>query len=174
MAGSTGRRPRHDDHTPHWRACQPGQGARSATAPQAGGVCAVVRAAGLRFGVAVGQAGHDDPGHCPDGYEPVCICAVSPRQAPGRKRRPAHAGNGGQRTPENVLHTVELLGGWPGALLAQQVFRHKTRKVSFQVVFWLIVLVHQALWIDWLFLGKRLLQALPFLQTVPFLQAAPL
>ncbi|NYS42572.1 DUF1294 domain-containing protein [Pseudomonas syringae pv. actinidiae] len=83
------------------------------------------------------------------------------------------AGNGGQRTPENVLHTVELLGG-PGALLAQQAFRHKTRKVSFQVVFWLIVLVHQALWIDWLFLGKRLLQALPFLQTVPFLQAAPL
>ncbi|KPB88622.1 hypothetical protein ALQ72_04140 [Pseudomonas syringae pv. maculicola] len=84
------------------------------------------------------------------------------------------AGNGGQRTPENVLHTVELLGGWPGPLLAQQVFRHKTRKVSFQVVFWLIVLVHQALWIDWLFLGKRLWQALPFLQAVPFLQAAPL
>ncbi|EPN65556.1 hypothetical protein A245_07929 [Pseudomonas syringae pv. actinidiae ICMP 19096] len=46
--------------------------------------------------------------------------------------------------------------------------------MSFQVVFWLIVLVHQALWIDWLFLGKRLLQALPFLQAVPFLQAAPL
>jgi uncharacterized membrane protein YsdA (DUF1294 family) len=35
------------------------------------------------------------------------------------------------RTPENVLHAVELAGGWPGALLAQQVFRHKTRKVSF-------------------------------------------
>ncbi len=71
------------------------------------------------------------------------------------------AGNAGQRTPENVLHGVELLGGWPGALLAQQVFRHKTRKVSFQIVFWLIVVVHQALWIDWLFLGKRLGQLLP-------------
>ncbi|RMO83611.1 hypothetical protein ALQ33_01475 [Pseudomonas syringae pv. philadelphi] len=71
------------------------------------------------------------------------------------------AGNGGQRTPENVLHTLELLGGWPGALLAQQLFRHKTRKVSFQVVFWLVVLVHQALWVDWLFLGKRLWQMLP-------------
>ncbi len=71
------------------------------------------------------------------------------------------AGNGGQRTPENVLHTLELLGGWPGALLAQQLFRHKTRKVSFQIAFWLIVLVHQALWIDWLFLGKRLWQMLP-------------
>lgn len=57
------------------------------------------------------------------------------------------------RTPENVLHAMELAGGWPGALLAQQVFRHKTRKVSFQVVFWIIVLAHQVFWIDQLFLG---------------------
>lgn len=62
------------------------------------------------------------------------------------------AKTGQWRTPENVLHGVELLGGWPGALLAQQVFRHKTRKVSFQVVFWLIVAVHQVVWIDVLFL----------------------
>ncbi|WLH15336.1 DUF1294 domain-containing protein [Pseudomonas hefeiensis] len=61
------------------------------------------------------------------------------------------------RTPENVLHAVELAGGWPGALLAQQVFRHKTRKVSFQVVFWFIVLLHQVFWIDQLFLGSSLL-----------------
>ncbi|AOE60791.1 DUF1294 domain-containing protein [Pseudomonas corrugata] len=61
------------------------------------------------------------------------------------------------RTPENVLHAVELAGGWPGALLAQQVFRHKTRKVSFQVVFWFIVLLHQAFWVDQLFLGGHLL-----------------
>ncbi|MET0847664.1 MAG: DUF1294 domain-containing protein [Pseudomonas sp.] len=60
------------------------------------------------------------------------------------------------RTPENVLHAVELAGGWPGALLAQQVFRHKTRKVSFQLVFWIIVLMHQVFWIDQLFLGAHL------------------
>ncbi|MGN8342864.1 DUF1294 domain-containing protein [Pseudomonas sp. SMV71] len=60
------------------------------------------------------------------------------------------------RTPENVLHAVELAGGWPGALLAQQAFRHKTRKVSFQVVFWFIVLLHQVFWIDQLFLGRLL------------------
>jgi uncharacterized membrane protein YsdA (DUF1294 family) len=60
------------------------------------------------------------------------------------------------RTPENVLHALEFAGGWPGALLAQQVFRHKTRKVSFQVVFWFIVLQHQVFWIDMLFLGARL------------------
>lgn len=60
------------------------------------------------------------------------------------------------RTPENVLHAVELSGGWPGALLAQQVFRHKTRKVSYQVLFWVIVLLHQVFWIDRLFLDANL------------------
>ena len=60
----------------------------------------------------------------------------------------------GQRIPEKVLHACELLGGWPGALVAQQLWRHKTRKLSYQVVFWLIVLVHQVLWIDYLFLGQ--------------------
>ncbi|MDR2308208.1 MAG: DUF1294 domain-containing protein [Paucimonas sp.] len=59
------------------------------------------------------------------------------------------------RTPEKVLHASELLGGWPGALLAQQLFRHKTRKLSFQLVCWAIVLVHQVFWIDHLFLGGR-------------------
>ena len=60
------------------------------------------------------------------------------------------------RIPENVLHAVELAGGWPGALLAQQVFRHKTRKLSFQLLFWMIVLLHQVFWIDQLFLGAGL------------------
>ncbi|MGF6094165.1 DUF1294 domain-containing protein [Pseudomonas sp. 18175] len=60
------------------------------------------------------------------------------------------------RTPENILHAVELAGGWPGALIAQQVFRHKTRKVSYQVLFWAIVLLHQVFWLDQLFLGGTL------------------
>jgi uncharacterized membrane protein YsdA (DUF1294 family)/cold shock CspA family protein len=57
-----------------------------------------------------------------------------------------NARRGTWRTSEAMLHFFELMGGWPGALLAQQKFRHKTRKVSFQVVFWTIVLAHQALW----------------------------
>lgn len=61
------------------------------------------------------------------------------------------------RTPEKVLHASELLGGWPGALLAQQLFRHKTRKVSYQLVCWAIVALHQAFWADWLLLGGRYL-----------------
>jgi len=67
------------------------------------------------------------------------------------------ARSGGWRTPEKVLHGLELLGGWPGALVAQQVFRHKTRKNSYQSVFWLIVLLHQLFWIDRLLLGGRFL-----------------
>ncbi|UZE26791.1 DUF1294 domain-containing protein [Pseudomonas asplenii] len=66
------------------------------------------------------------------------------------------ARNDAWRIPEKILHGAELLGGWPGALLAQQIFRHKTRKLSFQLVFWLIVLLHQVFWIDWLFLGAHL------------------
>ncbi|RON41084.1 DUF1294 domain-containing protein [Pseudomonas brassicacearum] len=70
-------------------------------------------------------------------------------------KRKARADN--WRTPENVLHAVELAGGWPGALLAQQLFRHKTRKISYQLLFWIIVLLHQVFWIDQLFLGANLL-----------------
>lgn len=63
----------------------------------------------------------------------------------------------GRRIPENVLHALELAGGWPGALLAQQLLRHKTRKLSYQTLFWLIVALHQVYWIDRLFLENSLL-----------------
>jgi uncharacterized membrane protein YsdA (DUF1294 family) len=59
------------------------------------------------------------------------------------------------RTAESTLQITALLGGWPGALLAQQVFRHKTRKLAFQLPFWLIVLVHQVVCFDWLMLNGR-------------------
>lgn len=41
------------------------------------------------------------------------------------------------RIPEKTLHLLSLVGGWPGALLAQQMLRHKSSKTSFQVMFWL-------------------------------------
>ena len=54
------------------------------------------------------------------------------------------AQRGAQRTPENTLHLVGLAGGWPGALLAQQQFRHKTIKQPFQTVFWCTVVLNVA------------------------------
>ena len=45
----------------------------------------------------------------------------------------------GQRTPENMLHMLALLGGWPGALYAQQLLRHKSVKQPFRSIFWLTV-----------------------------------
>jgi uncharacterized membrane protein YsdA (DUF1294 family) len=47
------------------------------------------------------------------------------------------------RVPEARLHLLELLGGWPGAFLAQRRLRHKCSKGSYQVVFWLIMLAYQ-------------------------------
>lgn len=41
-----------------------------------------------------------------------------------------------RRVPETTLFLLGLLGGWPAAIAAQKVFHHKTRKTSFQVIFW--------------------------------------
>lgn len=46
---------------------------------------------------------------------------------------------GDWRVPEMRLHALELLGGWPGAFIAQKLFRHKTKKKSFRVMFWLML-----------------------------------
>ncbi|CAN5498175.1 cold shock and DUF1294 domain-containing protein [soil metagenome] len=52
------------------------------------------------------------------------------------------AQRGGWRTPENTLLLVGLIGGWPGAIVAQQLLRHKTKKLSFRTRFWVSVIVN--------------------------------
>ena len=68
-----------------------------------------------------------------------------------------NARSGGRRTAETTLHLLELIGGWPSAFLAQRRLRHKSAKVSFLIVFWIIVGLHQFLAIDYL-LNWRLTQ----------------
>ncbi|MEO8269863.1 MAG: cold shock and DUF1294 domain-containing protein [Aureliella sp.] len=54
-----------------------------------------------------------------------------------------------RRVPESTLHFLELIGGWPGALVAQQAYHHKSTKLSYLVGFWICVIINCAalLWI---------------------------
>ena len=57
---------------------------------------------------------------------------------------------GAWRAPESSLHLFGLVGGWPGAFLAQRQLRHKVSKLKFQVMFWAIVALHELVAIDYL------------------------
>ncbi|WGS86329.1 cold shock and DUF1294 domain-containing protein [Methylomonas sp. UP202] len=52
------------------------------------------------------------------------------------------ARHGNWRTPESTLHLSSVIGGWPGALVAQTALRHKSKKQPFRIVFWLTVLMN--------------------------------
>ena len=63
------------------------------------------------------------------------------------------ARNNRWRTEEGTLHFLGLIGGWPGALAAQRFLRHKSKKQSFQSIFWITVLLNCAGFI-WLLTHK--------------------
>jgi len=56
----------------------------------------------------------------------------------------------GHRISEKKLHLLAALGGWPGAMVAQQVLRHKSMKASFRKAFWVTVAINCGLLL-WLF-----------------------
>jgi uncharacterized membrane protein YsdA (DUF1294 family) len=49
----------------------------------------------------------------------------------------------------------ELAGGWPGAFVAQRIFRHKSTNKSYQSIFWGIILIYQVIGADLFFDGKH-------------------
>ncbi|MBN2405460.1 MAG: DUF1294 domain-containing protein [Coriobacteriia bacterium] len=57
-----------------------------------------------------------------------------------RDKRAAQRGQ--WRTGEGTLILLGVLGGWPGALIAQKTLRHKTRKQPFRTVFWASVTIN--------------------------------
>lgn len=73
----------------------------------------------------------------------VAVTSLASFAAYGLDKR--RAATGGRRVPERTLHLLALLGGWPGAILAQRRFRHKTTKVPFRIAFWAVVVLHVVL-----------------------------
>jgi uncharacterized membrane protein YsdA (DUF1294 family) len=59
------------------------------------------------------------------------------------------------RTTESTLQWMALIGGWPGAWIAQQNLRHKTRKASLQSLFWGLVVINVAV-LAWLTVAQVL------------------
>ncbi|OOG58031.1 DUF1294 domain-containing protein [Polaromonas sp. C04] len=51
------------------------------------------------------------------------------------------------RTSEGTLLLLGLLCGWPGAIVAQQMLRHKTSKVLFRIAFWVTVVANVGVFI---------------------------
>lgn len=58
------------------------------------------------------------------------------------------------RTPEISLHFISLIGGWPGALIAQNKLRHKSKKLSFKLIYWATVIINCGA-LAWLFTSDR-------------------
>ena len=77
----------------------------------------------------------------------LIVCAVTFFVYAWDKQR---ARSKGKREPENLLHLLELFGGWPGGFIAQRHLPHKCSKLSYQIVFWLIVALYQFAAVDYL------------------------
>jgi uncharacterized membrane protein YsdA (DUF1294 family) len=58
---------------------------------------------------------------------------------------------GRRRISERTLQMFSLFGGWPGALLAQQLLRHKTQKRPFVFVLWLGILINTGIFAYFLY-----------------------
>lgn len=55
------------------------------------------------------------------------------------------ARGGGRRVPERTLHTLTIIGGAAGALIAMELYRHKTKHLGFWVIGWAALALHLVL-----------------------------
>ena len=56
---------------------------------------------------------------------------------------------GRRRVPEQTLHLLALAGGWPGAIIAQQMLRHKSSKTAFRIAFWFTVIANVTVFVTY-------------------------
>lgn len=68
------------------------------------------------------------------------------------KRR---AARGKHRIPERSLHSMELVGGWPGAIAMTRLIRHKTSKRSYMIRLYAIAASHVVAWMLLLWFATR-------------------
>jgi uncharacterized membrane protein YsdA (DUF1294 family)/cold shock CspA family protein len=73
------------------------------------------------------------------GWVPILYAAASFICFSAYQADKSAAVRGRWRTSESTLHFLAVIGGWPGAIVAQQLLRHKTTKASFRVTFWVTV-----------------------------------
>ena len=71
------------------------------------------------------------------------------------------------RIPESLLHSLELFGGWPGALVAQHKLNHKSKKTAYQIVFVLIIVLHSLAWGGYFLVGNEVMQQLTTIMASP-------
>lgn len=81
------------------------------------------------------------------GWVPLAYLAVSVLCFIAYAMDKSAAVAGRRRIPESTLLSLGLVGGWPGAIIAQQVLRHKSVKAEFRAKFWASVLANVVLFI---------------------------
>ena len=80
----------------------------------------------------------------PSGYVALAYLAMSVLTFAAYAGDKSAASRGAWRTPESTLHGLALACGWPGALLAQQLLRHKSTKAEFRSMFWTTAVLNVA------------------------------
>ncbi|MEP1741953.1 MAG: cold shock and DUF1294 domain-containing protein [Kangiellaceae bacterium] len=63
------------------------------------------------------------------------------------------AQQGHWRTTEKILQLLSLIGGWPGAIVMQQLLKHKSKKLSFRLKHFVMVAIN-LLGFYWMLTGQ--------------------
>ena len=86
-------------------------------------------------------------------FHPLLILAIIDVESDFEEAAISNKGARGlMQIKPSTLHFLAVMGGWPGALVAQRVFHHKSRQPSFQLAFLATVVANCAalIWFWWM------------------------